>query len=133
MRSDLACRWDLEWRQAPCGLPEGPVELWLAVASDEGAVMGAGPMTETPSWCWKDGRPAISYGPVRILIQRRGRYARGLIVAVSRESGAWAPVCPIGLSGGKRRELRAGDEMTMVDGVLALYPELHSPAFPAGR
>jgi hypothetical protein len=104
--------------------------MWLAVASDEGTVMGAGPMTQAPAWCWKDGRPAIGYGPVRIRIQRRGRYARGLIVAVSRESGAWAPVCPIDLSGGKHRELRAGDEMTMADGVLALYPELPAAVRP---
>ena len=125
MRSDLACRWDLEWQQAPQGLPEGPVELWLIVAGDDGTVMGAGPMTQAPSWCWKDGRLAIDYSPVRIPIRQRGRYARGLIVAVSRESGTWAPFCPVGLSGGRKdRELRAGDEMTMTDGVLALYPEL---------
>jgi hypothetical protein len=125
MSRALGRRWDLEWRSDAHSLPEGPVELWIVIFGADGTVMGAGPVTEAPTWCWRDGALSIGYGPVHVLIQQRGHFARGLIVAVSLESRTWMPFQGMDLAFTDRnRELWPGHYMTVMDGVITLRTEL---------
>lgn len=105
--------------------PSGPVQLWFAVFTDDGELMGAEPVTRPPRWRWRDGCLCIDYSPVRVAITRAGRFRTGLICAVSRETGIFRPLWPLSLGPGQ--DMRAGDNITVEDGVIAIHPELPGP------
>ena len=107
------------------GLPDGPVELWILVFATDGALMGSARAARQPSWTWRNGKISLDYTPVHIVISHGGRYSTGLICAVSAANRNYRPLWPISL--GEPQELRAGDDMTIIDGVVSLTPELPGP------
>ena len=104
-------------------MPDGPVELWFAVYSADGILMGAAPATAPLTWCWRDGRLCLAYGAVFVIMSRAGTYDYAMIgaVSLSPQGSPFAPLWRIGL--GKPQELRAGDSMSILDGVVALIPD----------
>jgi hypothetical protein len=106
-------------------MPDGPVQLALLVFTDDGELMGSAPVTRQPRWLWRDGRLSISYSPVRVVLNRGGAYGTALICAVSEDTGIYAPLWPLSL--GPPQELKAGDRITITDGVIALTPDLPGP------
>jgi len=108
-------------------LPDGPVELWFAVYDADGMLMGAAPATVPPTWLWRDGRLCLAYGHVRVIMSRPGTYDHAVICAVSvmPQGAPFAPLWRIGL--GKPQELRAGSDMHIVDGVVAIIPDPAGP------
>jgi len=113
-------------RPAGCP-PDGPVSLLIMVFTDDGELMGSAPVTRAPRWLWRDGCLCIGYSPVRVPVIRPGRYATGLICAVAPgpEGGQFRPLWPVSL--GPPQELRAGDGITITDGVIAIIPDLPGP------
>lgn len=107
-------------------LPEGDVELWFAVFTDDGEFMGAAPAQSRPRWLWRGGKLCCDYSPVVITMMRQGRYSTGLICAVSPVTRAWQPLLPVGL--GKPGELKAGNTITIIDGIIAMTFGLPDPA-----
>lgn len=103
-------------------LPDGPVELWVAVYAGEGLLMGAAPMTEPLAWLWRGGQLCLAYGPVRVIMRQPGTYSYGMICAVTagEQAAPFAPLWRIGL--GKPQEMRPGDDVHILDGVIALIP-----------
>jgi hypothetical protein len=127
MAKQLARRaWDPMWRQASGQLPEGPVTLWMTVFSDDQRFLGAAPMTANVAWAWKDGRLCASYGTVQVIVTEDGRYETGVIVAVSGRQ--YVPVFRISL--GEPQEVRAGWDICVYDGLIAIIPD---PGFAADR
>ncbi len=104
--------------------PPGPVQLWFAVFTGDGELMGAEPVTR-PRWQWRDGCLCLGYSPVHVTVARPGRFSTGLICAVSPGTGIFRPLWPVSLGPG--RDMRAGDNITVEDGVIALRPELPGP------
>lgn len=103
--------------------PDGPVELWFFVFATDGSFMGAAQARQQPSWLWRDGRLCCDYSPVRITITHGGTYSTGLICAVA--GGMYRPLWPLSL--GEPQELKAGDFITIIDGLISLIPELPGP------
>lgn len=112
-------------------MPDGPVSLWFVVFSADGRIMGAARASLAPEWQWRGGRLCIGYGHVRVVMAEPGWYDSAVIVAVPQaaevaalgvpaEATPYAPMWRIGL--GEPRELRAGDDMHILDGVLAIEP-----------
>lgn len=119
MSSELAARgWDLAWKQADGELPDGPAELWMAVFSTAGEFMGAAPARRTPAWRWRNGRLCLDYSPVRIVLRTGGWYETGVLCAVVPGARAYRPLVRLPL--GKPAELRAGDVITVADGVIEI-------------
>ena len=83
------------WR--PGDPPDGPVELWVLVFADDGAYLGSARAAERPRWRWRDGRLALDYSPVRVVMRRRGVYATGLICAVDQRARVFRPLWPVSL------------------------------------
>jgi hypothetical protein len=102
-------------------IPDGPVNLWIAVTSTTGEIMGAAPAKTAATWLWRDGRLCLGYGPVSVVVTRAGRYASGLICAVSPDTRTFRPMWRITL--GRSRYLDAGQVIHILDGVVALTPE----------
>jgi len=107
----------------PGRLPDGPVELWVAVFTGDGEFMGAAPAQTQPRWLWRDGRLSCNYTPVVVEVTHGGTYATGLICAVA--GGAWQPLWPVTL--GPPHKLRPGDDITITDGIIAITPDLPGP------
>ena len=104
-------------------IPDGPVTLWYAVTDAGGMVMGTAPMPPMMPWRWQDGRLCLAYSGLRVVITRPGWYAYGLICAVSDGEQA-TPFIPLWrVSLGKPQELRAGDDIYILDGVIAISPD----------
>lgn len=107
-------------------LPDGPVILGIAVLTEDGEVMGAARCRHPPAWLWRASRLCIGYGETVITIARGGTYAAGLIVAMP---AAWTGPGPVPLapmwriSLGRPAELRAGNSMHVLDGVVAIIPD----------
>ncbi len=103
-------------------VPDGPVELWFAVYDAGGVLLGAAPATRDPAWVWRGGRLCLAYGRVRVEMDRPGVYDYAVICAVSLLPGGspFAPLWRIGL--GEPHELRAGDDIHILDGVVAILP-----------
>lgn len=112
-------------------MPEGPVVLGIAVFTAGGELMGAARCPAPPAWLWRDGRLCVAYGEVRVVMRRRGWYAYGVICAMPAViTGAapaggvvqlpLVPLWRIGL--GESHELRAGDDMHVLDGLVAIVP-----------
>lgn len=103
-------------------VPDGPVELWFAVYDAGGTLLGAAPATGPLTWCWRDGRLCLAYGHVRVVLSRPGVYDHAVICAVSvmPQGSPFAPLWRIGL--GEPHELRAGDDIHILDGVVAIIP-----------
>ena len=93
--------------------------------SGDGELMGGAPVTRQPRWLWRYGRLCISYAPVRVVLDRGGVYSTALICAVSPGTGMYAPLWPVSL--GPAHEMRAGDDVTITDGVIAITPDLPGP------
>lgn len=108
-------------------MPDGPVELWFAVYTAGGTLMGSAPATAPLAWYWRDGQLCVAYGPVHVVMSRPGRFEYAMICAVSAmpQGSPFAPVWRISLN--PKNELRAGDTMEIADGVIALLPD-PSPA-----
>ena len=113
-------------------VPDGPVSLWFVVFSTDGRIMGAARASLDPGWEWRGGRLCIGYGHVRVVMSWSGWYDSAVIVAVPQaaevdavaglpaDATPYAPMWRIGL--GEPRELRAGDDLHILDGVLAIVP-----------
>ena len=106
-------------------MPGGAVHLVIIVFAGDGELMGAAPVTRQPRWLWRDGQLAVSYSPVRVVLDRGGSYGTALICAVSDATGAYVPLWPVSL--GEPQEMRAGDDITITDGVIAITPDLPGP------
>ena len=104
-------------------MPDGPVELWFAVYDAGGVLLGAAPATQPASWLWRDGRLCLAYGHVRVELSRPGIYDHAVICAVSAlpQGSPFRPLWRISL--GEPRELRAGDDIHILDGVVAILPD----------
>lgn len=111
------------WRQS--GMTDGPVHLAVIVFTDDGELMGSAAVTRQPEWLWRDGRLCIRYSPVTVIITRPGRFKTGLICAVSPDDGAYQPLWPVSL--GPPQEMRAGENITITDGVIFIIPHLPGP------
>lgn len=107
----------------PGSPPDGPAELWFLVFATDGAFMGAAPAPVPAVWLWRNGHLCLDYSPVRITVRHGGFYGTGLICAVSGQ--AYRPLWPLSL--GTPQKLRAGDFITITDGVIILTPELPEP------
>ena len=105
--------------------PPGPVQLWFAVFTDDGELMGAEPVTRQPRWLWRDGCLCLGYSPLTVTVTRAGRFSTGLICAVSPDTGVFRPQSPLSLGPGQ--DMRAGNTITVADGVIAIHPELPGP------
>jgi hypothetical protein len=112
-------------------MPDGPVVLWIAVFTAAGELMGAAPAELRPAWLWRDGRLCVAYGPVTVTVFSPGWYAFGVICAVplselgaSHSRVSRMPFVPLWrISLGEPQELRAGDNIHVLDGVVAIIPE----------
>jgi hypothetical protein len=108
-------------------IPDGPVTLWFAVTDAAGAIMGAARMPVPMPWRWQHGRLCAAYSGLRVIMTRPGWYAYGVICAVSGAEQV-TPFMPLWrVSLGKPQELRAGDDLTVAEGVIAIIPD---PAVP---
>jgi hypothetical protein len=105
--------------------PDGAVKLWFFVFATDGAFMGAAQVTRPPGWLWRDGRLCCDYSPVHVRMTHGGTYSTGLICAVSPDRQVYRPLWPLSL--GKPGKLRAGDYLTVVDGIISLIPDLPGP------
>jgi hypothetical protein len=101
------------------------VHLAVIVFAGDGEMLGSARVTRVPRWLWRDGRLAVSYTPVRVVLDRGGAYSTGLICAVSDATGAYVPLWPVSL--GRPQELRAGDNILISDGIIAIIPDLPGP------
>jgi hypothetical protein len=110
---------------------DGPVRLWYAVTDASGMIMGAAAMPEAMPWQWRDGHLCLVYTGLRVVMTRPGWYAYGVICAVSESEQAapFVPVWKVGL--GESRELRAGDDLVVADGMIGIIPDfpVHSGPF----
>lgn len=104
-------------------VPDGPVELWFAVFDAAGTLLGAAPATAPLAWYWRDGRLNLAYGTVGVVLSRPGTYDYAMICAVSAmpQGSPFAPVWRISLS--PKHELRAGDNIWITDGLIAIVPD----------
>lgn len=96
-------------------LPDGPVELYMAVYSADGAAMGVGPVLAPPCWRWHGGCLAVDYGDAHVLARERGVPAVAYLVAVaagSRDPVMWRPALRLDLDYAGR-EVPAGAEITV--------------------
>lgn len=125
---DEIARWDEGWRPTygRWPMPDGPVELWVAVFADDGHFMGAERTQERPAWRWRHGTLAMDYSPVRVVMRHGGRYHTGVLCAVNPAARAYRALFAVSL--GEPRKLRAGDDMLISDGVIAIRPD--PPALP---
>jgi hypothetical protein len=127
-------QWDPGWVRSAGPGQDGAAELWVAVFADDGTFMGAAPCPATPGLVWRDGRLCLVYSPVLVTMRRAGRYQTGVICAVMRGARQYRPLWPVSL--GTPHELRAGDSMTILDGIIAITPDVPVPAMDtvnAGR
>lgn len=108
-------------RRADEPMPDGPVSLWIAVFDQAGGLLGAAPATGPLCWLWRNGALCLAYGRVAVTSLRAGRYDHGVICAVAEDAPAWRPMWRIGL--GEPADLRAGDVVHVLDGVVAITPE----------
>ena len=125
--------WDITWQPAAGPMPDGPVQLWVVVFDAAGRFMGAEATTPFPRWRWRRGLLAMDYSPVRVVMANGGWYHTGFLVAVNPEARTWRAMFALSL--GEPRELRAGDDITISDGVIAITPEpgaLRPPGLPSG-
>jgi hypothetical protein len=106
-------------------MPDGPVHLVIIVFAGDGEMMGSAPVTRQPRWLWRDGRLGIVYSPVRVVLHRGGAFSTALICAVSEDTGTYVPLWPVSL--GPPQEMRAGDFITIADGIIAITPDLPGP------
>jgi len=106
-------------------LPDGLVVLEFVVFSGDGELMGSALVTREPRWLWRDRRLGISYTPLRVVLGRGGTYSTALICAVSPDTGTYVPLWPVSL--GEPQEMRAGDSITITDGIIAITPDLPGP------
>lgn len=106
-------------------MTDGPVSLVIIVFTGDGELMGAAAVTRPPRWLWRDGHLCLSYSPVTVTVTRACRYSTALICAVAPESGVYQPLWPVSLGPGQ--ELRAGNSITITDGVISIIPELPGP------
>jgi hypothetical protein len=123
--SQLA-EWDPGWVRSSGAGQDGAAELWVAVFADDWTFMGAALATPRPRLLWRDGRLCLGYSPVRVPIVRAGAYKTGVICAVMRGARQYRPLWQVGL--GKSQKLRAGDDITITDGVIAITPDHLLPA-----
>lgn len=108
--------WDLAWRRGV--LPDGPVELWVAVFDAGGELMGAAPTpAHTSPWAWRAGRLCVGYA-VTVPVTRAGRYAAGLVCAVNPAARAWAPVFAVDL--GPPQLVRPGNTIMVTDALIRI-------------
>jgi hypothetical protein len=121
--ADLPRRWNLAWRVGV--LPEGDVEVWVAVFTDDGRFMGGSIAAERPSWLWRGGNLCCDYSPVVVEVILPGVYSTGLICAVSPAAKVYRGIWPISLGEGRR--MRRGDHITIVDGIIEIKPDLPGP------
>jgi hypothetical protein len=111
---------------ATAPVPDGPCALLFVVTTADGQVMGAAEAEHAPAWEWRGGRLCLAYGPVRVVVQVPGRYAYAVMCAVPAEGMAgpgplpFAPLFLISL--GEPKELPAGADIEILDGVLAIEP-----------
>jgi hypothetical protein len=104
-------------------IPDGPVTLWYDVTEADGTVMGTAPMPATMPWRWRGGRLCLVYSGLRVVIARPGWYVYGVIYAVPGSEQA-APSIPLWqVSLGKSQQLRAGDDIHILDGMIAITPD----------
>jgi hypothetical protein len=106
-------------------LPDGPCSLGIAVFTADGTPLGAARCPFPPVWLWRGGRLCIAYGATRVVLRRRGVYAFGVICAIpATAEGTVVPVAPMWrISLGEPHELRAGDNISILDGVVAITPD----------
>ena len=123
-RSSETARLTLaRWR--PGEMPPGPVELWFAVFTDDGELMGAERAARVPRWEWRDGCLSLSYSPGHghrhppRVVQHRADLRR------LPGTGIFRPLWPVSL--GPPQEMRAGDDIYVSDGVISIIPELPGP------
>jgi len=98
-------------------LPDGPVQLWMTVWSDDGRVLGEAPITRTPSYLAKSGRLHLAYGEVTVQVKAAGRYKHAYIVAVT--GSAWRPVARVPLDP-PGQQVQPGVVMHVLDGMIGM-------------
>lgn len=115
-------------------LPDGPVTLVIAVFTAGRDMMGAAACPAQPRWLWRAGRLCVAYGRTRVVMRRGGVYAYGVICAIPEAGPAPAagvvrlPLAPLWrISLGEGCELRPGDNMTIMDGVVEIIPDAAPP------
>jgi hypothetical protein len=99
-------------------MPDGPVVLGIAIFTEAGEYMGAARCDWPPEWLWRDGMLCVAYGPCQVIVRRPGRYSYGMICAVAGRVAV--PLWRIGL--GEPQQMRAGDDINVLDGVVAIEP-----------
>lgn len=114
-------------RAKPGGpVPDGPCALVFVVVAADGQMMGAAEATGTPAWEWRDGKLCLAYGSVRVTVQVPGWYDHAVMCAVP--AGGTGPPGPLPyaplfrISLGEPKRLRAGDNINILDGVIAITP-----------
>jgi hypothetical protein len=118
---DKASEWDPRWIRSAGAGQDGAAELWVAVFTADWTLMGAAPAAPRPPLVWRGGRLCLDYSPVYVTIRRRGIYRTGVICAVMRGARQYRPLWPVGL--GEPKELRPGDDMTILDGIIEIDPD----------
>jgi hypothetical protein len=117
--------WDPGWVRSKGPGQDGRAELWVAVFTADWTLMGAAPAPPRPGLLWRDGRLCIDYSPVKVRIVRGGRYATGVICAVMPGARQYQPLWSVSL--GPPGDLREGDDITVLDGVIAIIPDPPAP------
>jgi hypothetical protein len=110
--------WDPGWVRSAGPGQDGRAELWVAIFTADWTFMGAAPAPPRPGLLWRGGRLCLDYSPVMVTVVRPGVYQTGVICAVMPGARQYRPLVPVPL--GPPHELRAGDTITITDGVIAL-------------
>jgi hypothetical protein len=117
----LVDQWDPGWVATSGPGQDGRAELWFAVFTADWTFMGAAP-APGPVLVWKDGHLCLSYSPLVVVIRVPGWYKTGVICAVMPGARQYRPLWPVSL--GEPRELRAGDTITVTEGLIKIHPDL---------
>jgi hypothetical protein len=113
---DLAVPPELLLEKLSARLPDGPVDLFMAVFGADGSVMGVAPVTAPPAWRWHDGSLTVDYGDTHVPAGRPGVPRAAYLVAVAAGSGApvlWRPALRVVLDWPQDRTVPAGTVITV--------------------
>ncbi len=101
----------INWRIATETLPDGPVDLWVAILSTDGRILGGAPLPDggRMTWWWENGSLAGRIPGISIDIWESGNIWDTLLVAVA--GGHYAVVKQLSVSC-ERNELRKKDKAT---------------------
>ncbi len=75
----------IRWYDSESKLRDGPVDLWLAIISEDLRILGASPLPDKGrmSWCIRNGKLAGVVGSVQVNIVESGKIKTGMFVATT--------------------------------------------------